>query len=50
MVRYFIKHDSVSPVMLSAEGLGQFHPIATNQTAEGRSKNRRVDIVFMGIH
>ncbi len=50
VVRYFIKHDFVSPVMLSAEGLGQFHPIATNQTAEGRSKNRRVDIVFVGIH
>ncbi len=50
VVKYFIKYDFVSPTRLSAEGFGQFHPIATNQTVEGRSKNRRVDIVFVGIH
>ncbi len=50
VVKYFIKYDFVLPTKLSAEGFGQFHPIATNQTVEGRSKNRRVDIVFVGIH
>ncbi len=50
VVKYFIRYDSVSPVKLSAEGFGQYNPIATNATAEGRERNRRVDIVFEGIH
>jgi len=50
VVKYFIKYDSVSPTKLSAEGFGQYNPIATNATAEGRERNRRVDIVFEGIH
>jgi outer membrane protein OmpA-like peptidoglycan-associated protein len=29
---------------LKAEGYGQEHPIADNSTAEGRAKNRRIDI------
>ncbi len=50
VVRYLIKYGSVSPTRLSAEGFGQYNPVATNETAEGREKNRRVDIVFVGIH
>jgi chemotaxis protein MotB len=34
------------PGRLSAAGYGEFHPIAANETVEGRAQNRRVDLVI----
>jgi len=45
VVKQLIK-DGVKPTRLSAAAYGQYHPIATNATPQGRAKNRRVDIVF----
>jgi len=45
VVKELIK-DRVKPSRLSAAAYGQFHPITTNATKDGREKNRRVDIVF----
>lgn len=36
----------VSPSKVSAAGFGEFHPRADNATAEGRSQNRRIEIVM----
>jgi chemotaxis protein MotB len=36
----------IAPNRLSAAGYGEYHPIAPNETAEGRRQNRRVDIVI----
>jgi hypothetical protein len=33
---------------LSAAGFAEYHPVATNRTADGRGINRRVDIVILG--
>ena len=38
--------DGVSPKRLSAAAYGEYHPIASNDTAAGRKKNRRVEIWF----
>lgn len=35
----------IDPTRLSAAGYGEFHPIATNASSEGRAQNRRVDVV-----
>ncbi len=47
IVRVFIVREGFSPDHLSAAGYGEYHPLASNLTAEGRSTNRRVDIVIL---
>jgi chemotaxis protein MotB len=43
-VVHFFLAAGVDPKTLGAAGYGQYHPIAANDTAEGRAKNRRIDI------
>lgn len=45
VVRYLIK-QGVFPQRLSAMGYGEYHPIDTNDTPQGRANNRRVEIVI----
>lgn len=47
VVRYFIEESGFVPARLGAAGYSEYHPIASNDTAEGRSANRRVDIVII---
>ena len=47
VVKFFIERAQMSPERLSASGYSEYHPIATNETAEGRASNRRVDIVVI---
>lgn len=48
IVRLLIVRDGFSPARLSAAGYAEYHPIASNATAEGRGMNRRVDVVILG--
>jgi outer membrane protein OmpA-like peptidoglycan-associated protein len=43
VVAWLIKSGNVEAKQLKAKGFGDAKPIASNKTAEGRSKNRRVD-------
>ena len=47
IVRLLIVRDGFAPDRLSAAGFADYHPVATNLTREGRSTNRRVDIVIL---
>ena len=47
LLQYLISNGKISPRRLSAVGYGEYHPIAPNNTPEGRAANRRVDIVLL---
>lgn len=47
MAKLFIVGHSFTPERLSASGYAEFHPVSANATAEGRGKNRRVDIIVL---
>ena len=42
-----INNFGMSPELMSANGYGEWRPIASNDTAEGRARNRRVDIIVL---
>jgi len=39
---------TVDPARLISEGYGQWRPVASNDTTEGRAKNRRVEMIVSG--
>lgn len=47
VARSLEKDFSISPARITAAGRGQFHPVASNTTEEGRAKNRRTRIVIL---
>jgi chemotaxis protein MotB len=46
-VRFLSEQAHVDPRRLGAVGYGEFHPLADNATAEGRSRNRRIAVVVL---
>lgn len=44
---YLVNDELVNPDKLSASGYGEYRPVASNATPEGRARNRRVDILFV---
>ncbi|MFH1304859.1 MAG: OmpA family protein [Candidatus Omnitrophota bacterium] len=46
-VLHYLVRKGVSPKRLSATGYGEYRPVASNTTAKGRAKNRRVEIVIL---
>ncbi|HEY1808781.1 MAG TPA: flagellar motor protein MotB [Acidobacteriaceae bacterium] len=47
LIKIFIVHYGLAPARLSAAGYGEYHPVAGNDTADGRGQNRRVDIIVL---
>jgi chemotaxis protein MotB len=47
LAKIFIVEYRFSPARLSAAGFAEYHPVASNDTSEGRSQNRRVDIIVL---
>jgi len=46
-VLYYLEKKGINPSRLSATGFGEYHPVASNETEEGRALNRRVEIVII---
>jgi chemotaxis protein MotB len=44
VVRFLQEQVGIEPERLHAIGLSEYHPIASNATARGRSQNRRIEI------
>jgi chemotaxis protein MotB len=47
IARILLVHPNVHAENMSVAGYAEFHPAASNETAEGRAKNRRVDLVLL---
>jgi len=47
VVRFMTEQGKVEPHRLTASGHGEFMPVASNETSDGRAQNRRTDIILV---
>ena len=47
IARLFLDLKAMPAERISAAGFAEFHPVASNATADGRAQNRRVDLVVL---
>jgi chemotaxis protein MotB len=47
IARLLLEHGPIDPINLSAAGYAEYHPVASNATEDGRTQNRRVDIILL---
>jgi chemotaxis protein MotB len=47
-VMQYLISQGVKPDLVSAQGFGDASPIASNDTAQGRGQNRRVELSLVG--
>ncbi|OPZ24090.1 MAG: Outer membrane porin F precursor [Lentisphaerae bacterium ADurb.BinA184] len=46
-VRHLVEQAGVDPQRVGAIGYGEFHPVADNDSDEGRARNRRIEIIIL---
>jgi chemotaxis protein MotB len=47
VVRFLQEDAGIDPLRLGAASYGQYRPRATNKTAAGKAKNRRIKIILV---
>jgi chemotaxis protein MotB len=47
VMEYLVSHG-VKPDLISAQGFGDSNPVASNDAAQGRAQNRRVELSLAG--
>ncbi len=46
IVNILLENGQIDPQNLTAAGRGEFAPVASNDTGEGKSKNRRIEVIL----
>jgi chemotaxis protein MotB len=46
-VTRFLQSQGIDPAILGAVAYGEYHPVAPNDTEEGKAKNRRIEIILV---
>lgn len=46
VAEYLLSNSKIDPHRIATMGFGEYRPIESNETAEGREKNRRVEIIM----
>jgi len=49
-VRRLQSRTGISPQNLSVRGFGEHRPVASNDTAEGREANRRIELILRRVN
>jgi len=44
----YVVSQGVKPDLIAAQGFGDTNPVASNNTAQGRAQNRRVELSLVG--
>lgn len=47
VLHYLVNEEKVAPERLSANGYGEYKPVSSNDSKDGRQLNRRVEIVIL---
>ncbi len=47
VLHYLVEQKEISPDRVSAIGYGEYKPVSSNDTKEGRAANRRVEVVIL---
>lgn len=50
VVEFLVTRGGIAANRLSSVGYGEYRPVASNDTEEGKSKNRRVDILLLNTN
>jgi chemotaxis protein MotB len=50
VAEFFMERGLVEPNRIATMGFGEYRPVASNEDTEGRSKNRRVEIIWTKPH